>query len=235
MRKVFLFTLLVLLLSACSSGLRNVDFGDAASPCDYLDQDVGGRVKVGGLIEFVDATAPDGWYADLERDGCRMGIWVESASLKEWQAAQPEAFKEKAVAVFEGILASYPLPNRPDEYQLVVEVDQPPVVLMDSSGKPDLIEHDMPPCDFPGLESGEEVGGTGEIILADDSAAAGVYFELDQDGCFKRVWVESRFYDEWTQEQQNLIVVGNQIEVNGILTIVRGEPTVDIKDPPIQR
>ena len=235
MRKVILVILVLLLLSACSSEITNVDFGDAASPCDYSDEDIGEWVKVGGLLEFVDTTAPDGWYADLERDNCRIGIWVESTSLSEWQAAQPEAFKEKAVAVFEGILASYPLPNRPDEYQLVVEVDQPPVVLMDSSGKPDLIEHDMPPCDFPGLESGEEASGTGEIILADDSAAAGVYFELDQDGCFKRVWVESRFYDEWTQEQQNLIVVGNQIEVNGILTIVRGEPTVDIKDPPIQR
>ena len=234
-KKWYLVGLVLLILTACSPDMSKIDFGDADSPCEYTDQDVDGPVKVGGLLEFVDATAPDGWYADLERDGCRIGIWVESAFLTEWQAAQPEAFKEGAVAVFEGFLTSQPLPDRPDEYQLIVEVDQPPFVLLDSSGKSDYVEHSMPACDFSDLQSGEEANAKGEIILADDSAAAGVYFELDEAGCFKRVWVERRFYDQWTSEQQKMISVGNLLEVNGILTDVRGEPTVDIKDPPIQR
>ena len=235
MKKWCVIVFMVLLISACSSNLSQVDFGDAASPCDFSDGNINERVEVGGVLEFVDTTAPDGWYADLERDGCRIGVWVESTYLLEWQAESPEAFKERAVAVFEGFLTSQPLPDRPDEYQLIVEVDQLPVALMESTGKVEEKEHSMPACDFPDLESGEKAKAEGKIMLADDSAAAGVYFELEEAGCYKRVWVERRFYDEWTPEQQGIIAVGKSIEATGILTIVRGEPTVDIKDPPLQR
>jgi hypothetical protein len=234
MKKILLVILMILVISACSSETQDIDFGDAASPCEYSENEIGDRVNVSGMLEFVDTTAPDGWYADLERDNCRIGIWIESIFLDEWQTSSPEVFKEGAVVVFEGTLTSYPLPDRPEEHQLIVEVDQQPVGLLDSTAEISEVGHAMPACEYQGRESGEEVSAEGEVILVDASAAAGVYLEMDEAGCYKRIWIESRFFDEWSSEQQNMIAVGNEIIVTGKLTVVRGEPTVDIKDPPSQ-
>jgi len=124
------------------------------SPCEIKEEDIGGRVKVGGLIEFVDQSAPDGWYADLERDRCRVGIWIPKESLDIWRPATPDA---------------------------------------------------------------------------------GVYLELEESGCYKRIWVEKRFFQDWTGTEQNLLNVGNNISVSGIYTEVRGEPTIDVSEPPIMK
>ena len=234
MRKfaILLFLLALIFLSGCSSTLAGVDFGDALSPCDIDEEDIGDRLTLGGLVEIVDSTAPDGWYAALERESCRVGIWIPIESLETWKPANPDTYKEGAVLIIEGYLSSQPLPNRPEEYQLIVELDHPPQELLPVEDKEPQSSSEFPPCGYGDLEIGESVIGEGSVLLVDISAAAGVYLELEEEGCFKRVWVESRFFEQWTKSEQNLLKAGNFLTVQGIYTEVRGEPTIDISEPP---
>lgn len=232
MKKAVVYLLAFLILASCSSPLSGIDFGETASPCDFTPELAGAYVTVGGLLTFVDTTAPDGWYADLERDRCRIGVWVAGDHLQDWQPMTPEAFKENAAVVFSGYLSLQPLPDRPDELQLIIEADQPPQLLKKSDTKTPPGGSGLPYCEFPGLETGAPAAAAGEIKLVDQSAAAGVYLEIDEGGCLKRVWVESRFYEEWTAAEQDRLSVGNLVQVEGIYTVVRGEPTVDISQPP---
>jgi hypothetical protein len=224
-----------ILLAGCSPDLSEVDFGGAASPCEYTDRDVGQRVIVGGLLEFVDATAPDGWYADLERENCRIGLWVISSDYQLWQPSNPEVFKEGAVVVAEGFLTSQPLPDRPDEFQLIIELDQEPQSLLILDLGERTSSHNLPACDYKDIKTGEEIQTDGVVLLVDDSAAAGVYLELDSGGCYRSIWVESRFYDEWSGPEKDSMTVGSDIMIKGIYTIVRGEPTIDITIPPARK
>lgn len=229
---LLLCLLAVVLLSGCSSKLAGIDFKDALSPCEIEEKQIGGRVKVGGLVEFVDQTTPDGWYADLERERCRIGIWIPAESLDEWKPANPDAYQEGAVLIVEGYLSSQPLPDRPEEFQLIVELDQPPQELVPGEEGAAQTSHDLPACEYGALKPGQSAAGEGTVLVVDASAAAGVYLELEEGGCFKRVWVESRFFEKWTSTEQNILKTGNQIVVSGIYTEVRGEPTIDISDPP---
>lgn len=231
-RSLYILAVLLLVLCGCSPDLSGIDFGDADAPCDLSDQNLGERVKVGGLLEFVDTSVPDGWYADLERDDCRIGVWVAEADFKNWQPEDPETYREGAVVIAEGFLTLQPLPDRPEEFQLIIEVDQTLVQLEEVPDQEYEPDHDLPACVFEDLTTGEDVQSAGTILLMDDSAAAGVYLELDVGGCFQRLWVESRFYDEWSDTEKSRLEPGTKISLVGIYTIVRGEPTIDISEPP---
>jgi hypothetical protein len=233
MKKGLILVIGIFLLVGCTANLSGVDFGEAESPCELTEDMVGEFRQVGGVLEFVDTTAPDGWYADLEREGCRVGIWVTAADLRDWQSNTPEAFQEGAVVVFEGYLTSQPLPARPEEYQLILEVSQPPQDLIESENGIDTTSSDLPECDFPDLESGDQAMAAGTILLLDDSASAGVYLEIDDGGCLKRVWAERRFYDTWSKEEKDRLMPGNVIRAEGLYTVVRGQATVDISEPPV--
>ena len=233
-RKTLFVHAVFLFLISCSPSMASIDFQDAASPCDYSENDLGEQIKVGGLLEFVDDSVPNGWYADLEREGCRIGVWVTADDYATWKGSVPQAFEEEAVVSVTGVLTQQPLPDRPDEFQLIVEVESLPQVLLTSTGDEGDPIHTLPACTYAGIEEHDAITVTGEVTLKDDSAAAGVYVELEADGCYSRIWIERRFWDTWNTDEQDVIALGNQITVSGIFTNVRGEDTVDISEPAIQ-
>jgi len=212
---------------------------DVESPCDLTEERVGQSVEVGGEIAFVDDTDPGWLYADLEAANCRVGITVETSTHRAWSEDQQATFSVGAQIVVQGNLASYPMPARPDEYQLIVELDFPPQALNEipalaGTEIPSLMPLLGTECDLSQIETLTEVRMQGEITFVDDTAAAGLYAELNRDGCSVRLWVERTRWDTWSTQEQTLFTVGEMVAVEGILTIVLHEPFVDLSFPPTQ-
>jgi len=209
------------------------------SPCELKEDQLGQRVEVGGVVAFVDDADPRWLYADLEADGCRVGITVESRTHRAWSEAEQATFTVGAQIVVGGYLASYPMPARPDEYQLIVELEAPPQALAQI---PALAGTEMPSlapllgmeCDLSHVAYLDDLRVEGEIIFVDDRAAAGLYAELDQDGCSVRIWVERTRWDTWSAAEQGLFSVGETVVLEGILTDVLHEPFLDLSIPPAQ-
>jgi hypothetical protein len=231
-------------LSAC--GLKGKPGPDVIlpsgmdSPCDLAEEQVGQQVEVGGEIAFVDDVDPEWLYADLEAEGCRVGIAVLKRTHRTWDEEQQATFTVGAQIQVQGRLASYPMPARPDELQMIVELDFPPQAL---SEIPALLGTDAPSlmpligmaCDLSHVEHLAELSIEGEIILVDDTAAAGLYAEFDRDGCSVRLWVERTRWDTWSAGEQSLYAAGETVVVEGILTDVLHEPVLDLSIPPILR
>jgi len=223
---VFIFCAVTLVISACgparTTGPEVSLPPDVESPCDLTQERVGQKVEVGGEIAFVDDTDPGWLYADLEAANCRVGITVETSTHRGWSEDQQATFTVGAQIVVQGILASYPMPARSDEYQLIVELDFPPQAL---SEIPALAGTELPSlmpllgteCDLSQIEALTDVQMQGEIAFVDDTAAAGLYAELDRDGCSVRLWVERTRWDTWSAQEQALFTMGEMVAVEGIL------------------
>jgi hypothetical protein len=211
---------------------------DVETPCDLTDERVGQRVEVGGEVAFVDDVDPEWLYADLEADGCRVGITIEKRTYRGWSETQQATFTRGAQIVVQGLLASYPMPARPDEFQLIVELDAAPQALSEIPDLAGTEESSLVPligteCDLSHVEYWTDMRVQGEIILVDDSAAAGLYAELDRGDCSVRLWVERTRWDTLTTEEQSQLSAGKIVDVEGILTEVLYEPFLDLSFPPV--
>ncbi len=82
-------------------------------------------MKIAGELVFVDDTDPLTRSADLEFNNCRISIMIETTELDGWTAEEKTAFTRGASVIAEGTLDSFPLPARPDEFQLIVELETP--------------------------------------------------------------------------------------------------------------
>lgn len=204
------------------------------SPCNLTFDQVGQSVQAAGSVMFVDDTPPDGLYADLEADNCRVGIAVEDGTFSGWNAEQQAAFNVGSEITVAGNLASYPFPERPEEMQLVIELTAPPVIGYAAEFSPR--ELDAPSgtlCHFPEDQVGQTVKAAGKILFVDSQAAAGLYAEMGSDeGCVYRLWVERTRWDTWSEEQQSGFVADRRVEVEGILTLVLNEQNIDLSIPP---
>jgi hypothetical protein len=210
--------------------------GWGASPCELQENQVGQVASASGIVEFVDDTGSGIYYADLAAGGCRVGITATVNEMQTWNPDQQAVFEVGADVTVTGMLISAPLPDRPDEYQLVIELRIPPEV--HHEGDPQAGEQHQPPgelCEVSG-QVGEMVRVSGEISYVDGSAAAGVYVEMKSaSGCYFKLWVERRFWDQWDQTAQAFFTEGAVLDVEGLLTVVLGEQTIDISEPPFTK
>lgn len=225
--------LILLTICSCSgkTGAR-IELPDGVlSPCDLREEQVGEHIVVGGEIAFVDDTEPDALYADLEIGNCRVGISVFNRDFQSWSNAEQDSISIESQIVVEGRLSSFPMPARPDEYQLVVEVSTPPQILSQAAAQSaEAVRDDL--CRFPEQLMGEDIASQGILLIADDSAGAGIYGELDTGNCVAKLWIERTRWDTWKVEEQLLFSEGNEINVVGILTDVLHEHTIDLSLPP---
>ena len=199
-------------------------------PCDISDAQVGTTVTVGGDIAFVDDSDPEGYYADLERDWCRVGIFVDARTYGAWNPENQAGFQVGATVVATGLLESVPFPYREDEFNLVIALSEPLNVIVPS---PVVLPNELPPlsgppCDLSGYAPGDRVTLDGVIAYVGAVAAAGIYGELESGGCLVRIWVERERYNAWPIEDQALVAVGTVVSLEGIFTVVLGEPVVDL-------
>ncbi|HEY90999.1 MAG TPA: hypothetical protein G4O07_04110, partial [Dehalococcoidia bacterium] len=141
-----------------------------------------------------------------------------------------------AQVVVSGRLTEQPLPARPGEKQLVIELTSAPRLL----GPPldtDLWEGPMlpplqgPACSISESKLWQEETFTGVIRFVDDSKAAGIYGELEADGCYMRLWIERTRWDTWNTGEKQKFSTGSEVRVFGIITEVPGEPTLDLSLP----
>jgi hypothetical protein len=233
-RPVFFDYLVLCLAAGLMVSCAKQPSGWGVSPCDLKEGQVGQVVSVSGIVAFVDDTVPGIYYADLEAGGCRVGITSNTAEMQHWNDEQQAAFEVGADITATGMLVSAPLPDRPEEDQLVIELRIPPEV--HHEGDPMAGEQHQPPgelCQVTG-RVGETITASGEITFVDGSEAAGVYAEMkSESGCFYKLWVERRFWEQWKASAQAEFSTGTVLDVEGIMTIVLGEQTIDISEPPI--
>ena len=242
-KTIFLLSVFTaLLLSGCGSKDQSelsVTFPpDAESPCDITEDHTEQFVKIAGEIVFVDDTDPFTRYADLEFNNCRIGIMIEETELDAWTAEEKTAFSTGAHVIAQGILDSFPMPARPDEFQLIVELEAPLQSLSalpspaDREDDPSLPDLQGDACWFSDDELRTPIQVVGEITEIDESAAAGVYAELKQGNCLVRLWVERNLWETWGEQAQALMDPGSDVVVDGILTKVLGEHVVDLSYSP---
>ena len=211
---------------------------DSESPCDISEDLTEQSVKIAGEIVFVDDTDPFTRYADLEFNNCRIGIMIEETELDAWTAEEKTAFSTGAHVIAQGILDSFPMPARPDEFQLIVELEAPLQSLSalpspaDREDDPSLPDLQGDACWFSDDELRTPIQVVGEITEIDESAAAGVYAELKQGNCLVRLWVERNLWETWGEQAQALMDPGSDVVVDGILTKVLGEHVVDLSYSP---
>lgn len=235
--RISVLPLLAGMLMACGPKLELPE--GVLSACDVELEPLGSTVRVGGEINFLDDSIPGEIYADLESGGCRVGITLRSEMLDSWGAQAQEAIQMGAQIIIEGRLDELPLPARPDEFQYVVAVQTPPMLINETSLKDSSVEEPpLPPlsgpaCDLSEHQTMERISWEGQLVAVDDSAAAGVSGELEQDGCHIRIWIEARYWDGWSQSERARFSVGEEIKVEGLLTSVLGEAVIDIADPPV--
>lgn len=242
-KTVFLLSVFTtILLSGCGSKdqseLSVILPPDTESPCEITEDLIEQFVKIAGEIVFVDDTDPFTRYADLEFNNCRIGIMIETTELDAWTVEEKAAFTKGTSVIAEGVLDSFPMPARPDEFQLIVELEAP---LQSLSALPSSADReDDPPlpdlqgeaCWFSDDELHTPVQVIGEITGMDDSAAAGVYAELKQGNCLVRLWVERNRWETWDEKAQAYLDPGADVVVDGILTTVLGEHVVDLSYSP---
>lgn len=215
------------------------DFGlEYDTPCDMTADRAGHNVSAAGIIAFIDDTPGDGRYADLEFEDCRVGIWVEKPMWESWTVSEQAVFSLDAIVLATGTLDLFSMPARPDEKQTVINLTSPLELLKAPDGSSPRVTDfkleplDGPACPFDVEDFWEEVQIQGRITLIDDSKAAGIYGEIESDGCLARIWVERTRWNTWTPEEQSLLSVGETVFLDGILTLVLREPVVDLSFPP---
>ena len=98
------------------------------SPCKMTTDMVGQTVSVFGQIALVARDNPDGIFAELEAEGCKIGIFVPIEIWDQWDAQQQDIIHEDAQILASGRLVSF-------DGELIVDVSNPPqVYLSDKSG-----------------------------------------------------------------------------------------------------
>jgi hypothetical protein len=235
--RIIALPILAMFLMACGPKLELPE--GVPSPCDIEQEPLGSMAKVGGEINFLDDSIPGEIYADLEADGCRIGLTVRTETLDGWGPQAKEAIQMGAQIIIEGRLDELPLPARPDEFQYVIALQYPPTLLNESSlvdqppEEPPLASLSGPACDLSEFDAMERIAWEGQLVAVDDSAAAGVAGELERDGCHIRFWIEARYWDQWSQAERALFKKGAAIKIDGLLTYVLGEAVIDIADPPV--
>jgi hypothetical protein len=237
--RVLFLACLALVLAACGSKSQAFELpAGVASVCEISADEAGQVVEVGGEIVFVDDTNPSAYYADLEYGDCRVGIVAEPSTWSGWTEEERSRFSVGAKVVASGLLAQSPMPARPDEYQLVVELHRPlhPAgeipALAGREVQPSLPPITEPACEYMEVDFSMDLEMFGKIIVYDDEAAAGIYAELDNGYCVTRLWVERTRWEDWSQEERALFNLGSDVAVEGILTPVLDEPVLDLSLPP---
>ena len=234
---------IVLLLSACTNPpSQQPEYADEDSyhysPCSLSTEMVGQSVKAVGEIAFVDDTDPEGIYADLEEESCRVGIWVSMEQLQGWTDNIEDNFIIGAKIAVAGLLTEVPMPARPEDKQLVIELSSLPRLL----GTPAYIDSEsseiaLPPLDKPAYRFSEDdlwqdIRVSGTVTFVDDSKAAGLYAEMKKEDHVLRLWIERTRWNTWNEDEQADFSAGKSVVIDGILTLVLNEPVVDLSVPP---
>jgi len=239
---ILLLMFTALLLSGCGSKdqpeLSVTLPPDTDSPCDITEEYTEQSVKIAGEIVFVDDTDPFSRYADLEFNNCRIGIMIESTELDTWTAEEKATFTKGAHVIAQGMLDAFPMPARPDEFQLIVELEAPLQSLSalpspaDREDDPSLPDLQGDACWFSDDELRTPIQVVGEITEMDNSAAAGGYADLNLGNCLVRLWVKRNRWETWDEKAQAYLDPGAEVVVDGILTTVLGEHVVDLSYSP---
>jgi len=233
LRFLVLSSISLFLLAACGAASSA---GSGLTPCELDPKDVGQSLGVSGLLAFLDDSQSDVIYADLENDGCRVGIVVERVQFETWKHELQAGFGLDADLTVQGVLTEEGLPARPDEMQLILALSGPPIMHSPGSGGGLAdVDGESCYCDCSDMVVGDTASVRGVVTRVETDAEAGVYAELETvEDCLHRLWVEERFWESWTQEERALFSSGEEIALEGLLTLVLGQLTIDIALPPMQ-
>ena len=89
-------------------------------------------------------------------------------------------------------------------------------------------------CECRDMTVGANVSVAGEITRLEERIGQGIYLELETDAeCLQRVWIDERFWQSWTADEQALVHINAPLEVEGLFALVDGKLMVDMAMPPM--
>jgi hypothetical protein len=87
-------------------------------------------------------------------------------------------------------------------------------------------------CKFLEEDSGTIIPFDGILVGVDTSAAAGVYAELDNEGCALRLWVERTQWNTWDPATQALFRSDTPLMGEGVLTLIVENEVINLTSAP---
>jgi hypothetical protein len=223
---LFLAVVLLVVLAACGQPTP-AGTPVSVSPCSLSESNVGQSVTFEGTFTFVHADS-EGTYADLESDGCQIGIWVPLEMFESWSAEDQGMLRVGQEATLCGTV-------RRNEGELVVELSQPPAApesAPDASPTPTAGQSIQSPCDMTSERVGSSVRVGGTVAFVNGGEPDGTYADLEHQGCRVGVWVAQEGWSEWSDEQRGLFRVGQRVVVEGRLTSFEDKLIVDVTTAP---
>lgn len=118
-------TCIIIVLLLFQIFLTSLAFGETpkpttgVSPCKITTDMVGQPVTVFGQIAFITHDSPEGIFAELEAERCRVGVFIPSRIWDQWDKQQREMLRLGAQLLLSGLLVSF-------DGRLIVDVIDPP-------------------------------------------------------------------------------------------------------------
>ena len=117
-------TCIIIVLLLFQIFLTSLAFGETpkpatgVSPCKITTDMVGQPVSVFGQIAFITHDSPEGIFAELEAERCRIGVFIPSRISDQWDKQQQMLYLGAQLLV-SGLLVSF-------DGRLIVDVIDPP-------------------------------------------------------------------------------------------------------------
>ncbi len=137
---ILFICLSILSFTACARSEASVE-QTASQPteslCGITMEKVGQDVKVIGEITFIDLENPEGVYAELKEDNCRLAIWINQEEWESWTDETKTILKIGVKVIAEGKLQSF-------EGNLIIDLFSP-LSLADSTISETAQENNVTP------------------------------------------------------------------------------------------
>lgn len=125
MKRTLSRTCIIIVLLLFQIFLTALGFGETpkpaagVSPCRITTDMVGQTVSVFGQIAFITHDNPEGSFAELEAEGCKVGVFIPSRISDQWDKQQREMLYLGAQLLVSGLLVSF-------DGKLIIDVSEAP-------------------------------------------------------------------------------------------------------------
>ena len=155
-------TCIIIVLLLFQIFLTSLAFGETpkpttgVSPCKITPDMVGQPVSVFGRIAFITHDSPEGIFAELEMERCRIGVFIPSRIWDQWDKQQREMLCLGAQLLVSGLLVSF-------DGRLIVDVSEAPQAYV-SDGNASETSESEDPCASPPTAPSASTRPTKHII-----------------------------------------------------------------------
>ena len=153
MERILSRTCIIIVLLLFQIFLTSLAFGETpklatgVSPCKITTDMLGRTVSVFGQVTFITHDNPEGSFAEVEAEGCRIGVFIPSRIWDQWDKQQREMLNLGAQLLVSGLLVSF-------DGRLIVDVSEAPQAYVSDEKASERSETEGPSAQDSILESG---------------------------------------------------------------------------------